>query len=304
MFRTYPAALAAALALTVTSLAGAQQPAGDTTAHHPKPSPTRDERQDARVIAADRARLQHDIGLRDSTRARLVQDRNRLPTEEARIDSLKAALTSARKAHDTAAERRDLAELTRARKVYDQDLDRFKREGAVLAKLDKRADAQEDAIAAARHDLRADRSAQRRPDSAQDVRQAMRRDVHQDARTIATDSARLQREIALRDSTRKMLAQDRTLTRADEARLDSLQAALAKARKTNDAAAVNRDLAAVTQAKRTLEGDKDRDQHERAQLASIDQKVSRESNATADARHDLRADRSALEHPSSKGHRR
>ena len=307
MSRTYSAALVAALALTVTSLAGAQQPARDTTAHHPKSSPTRDERQDRRTISADSARLQRDIALRDSTRARVEQARNRFAGDDARIDSLKARLARDQKAtpRDPAAVRKDLADLKQARNTYDQDLDRWKRERGELAKIEKRVDAQADAETTQRKDLRSDRAGL---DSAQDARQAIRRDERQDAHVIAADSATLHHEIMLRDSARTLLAQDGARTRGDEAKLDSLQAALIRARKTTpaDTAALQ---ASIAQAKKRLESDKDRAQHERTALASIDRKVSKDADATADARHDLRADRSTLEHPAAdragpKSHRR
>jgi hypothetical protein len=307
MSRSSSVALAAALAVTVTSLGRAQQPAADTTAHRSKPSATSDQRQDRRTIAVDSTRLTHDIALRDSARARLVSVRDRLPVDEAKIDSLKAQVARDRKANppDAAAERRDMAALKQARNIYDQDMDRFKRDRAEVATLEKRVDGQADAETAARKDLRADRTGAAKADSA---RQALRRDERQDAHVIVTDSARLHHDIAIRDSARTMLAQDQAGTRADEAKLDSLQAALIRARKNApaDTAAIK---ASIAQAKKTLESDKDRDQHQRSALASADHKVSKEADATADARHDLRTDRSSLEHPAverttAKSHRR
>jgi hypothetical protein len=310
MSRSSSAALVAALAVTVTSLARAQQPAADTTAHRARPSATSDQRQDRRTIAVDSTRLTHDIALRDSARARLVSVRDRLPADEARIDSLKAQVARDRKANppDVAAERRDMAALKQARSIYDQDLDRFKRDRSEVATLEKRVDGQADAETAARKDLRADRTGAPKADSAQKARQAVRRDERQDAHVIATDSTRLHHDIAIRDSARTMLAQDQARTRTDEAKLDSLQAALIRARKNApaDTAAIKTSIA---QAKKTLESDKDRDQHQRSALASADRKVSKEADATADARHDLRTDRSSLEHPAveratAKSHRR
>jgi hypothetical protein len=245
MSRSSSAALVAALAVTVTSLGRAQQPAADTTAHRSKPSATSDERQDRRTIAVDSARLTHDIALRDSARARVEEVRGRFAGDEARIDSLKAKLARDQKAHDPAAVRKDEADLKQARNTYDQDLDRWKRDRAELATIEKRVDSQADAETAARKDLRSDRAG-------------------------------------------NVLAQDQARTRADEAKLDSLQKALIRARKTApaDTTAIQ---ASIAQAKKTLESDKDRDQRQRSGQAS--------------------PARSALEHPgveraTAKSHRR
>jgi hypothetical protein len=287
MSRTSSAAVVAALALTVTSLAGAQQPAGDTATHHPKPSTTPDQRQDRRAISADSARLQHDIAIRDSLRTRVANVRDRFSTDIARADSAKAKLDRDRqvKPPEPAAVRQDMADLKRARNTYDQDLDRFKHDRTQLVKVEQRVDAQVDAETAARKDLRADRRTAFEP-----------RDLRQDAHQVSADSAKLQHDIALRDSTRTLLTRDRARTRTEEAKLDSLQTALSKARKTSpaDTAAIQ---ASIARARKTLESDQDRDQHERAQVASIDHRISKDADATSDARHDQRSDRSALEHP-------
>lgn len=287
MSRMSSAAVVAALTLTVTSLARAQQPATDTATHHSKPSATSDQRQDRRAISADSARLQHDIAIRDSLRTRVANVRDRFSTDIARVDSTKAKLDRDRQAKppDPAAVRQDRADLKRARNTYDQDLDRFKHDRAELAKVEQRVDAQVDAETAARKDLRADRR------TAFD-----RRDLRQDAHQVSADSARLQHDIGLRDSTRTLLTQDRARTRTEEAKLDSLQTALGKARKTSpaDTAAIE---ASIARARKTLESDQDRDQHERAQVASIDHKITKDQDAASDARHDLRSDRSALQHP-------
>ena len=67
---------------------------------------------------------------------------------------------------------------------------------------------------------------------------------------------------------------------------------------------IARDVAALNQAKQALDRDLDRGKQERTLLASMNRKVAKESDVTADARHDLHADRSALEHPSAKSHRK
>ena len=280
MSRTHPAALMTLLALTVTLPAAAQQ--------------------DQRTISADSIKLHHDIALRDSVRSALEADHDRIHADQARLDSLRPALAAARKAtpRDTAAIKRDLAALDRANAALDRDLDQGKREEVRLAALKKRADQESDALQGARKDLRADRSGQKQANGPRDARQ--------DARALSADSTTLRRDIAMRDSARSALEADHDRIHADQGRLDSLKTALAHARKADprDTAAIARDEAALNQAKQALDRDLDRGKQEQSLLASMNRKVTKETDVTADARHDLRSDRSALEHPSSRAHRR
>ena len=96
MYRTYSAALTAVIALTVTSLGAAQQATNDTV-HHTKPSATRDQRQDRRMVATDSTRLRHDIAVRDSLRSALEADHDRTHAATLRADSLRTALAAATK---------------------------------------------------------------------------------------------------------------------------------------------------------------------------------------------------------------
>lgn len=285
MFRIHSAAITVLLALTMTTLAGAQQ----------KAQP--DKRQDQHTITADSARLHRDIAMRDSIRAVVAQDHARTQAGQARLDSLKAALASARKAtpRDTAAIRRDELALAQSKQALDRDLDRAKHERSLLVSIEKKVTRESDATIDARHDLRSDRA-----DTAHHSQSSVRRDERQDARTIAADSIQLRREMALRDSTRAEVAADHARTQADQARLDSLTVALAAARKAGNTAAVRRDEVALAQAKKAVDQDVDRAEHERGILASIDQKITKKEDATVDAHRDLRTDRSAGEHPSSK----
>ncbi|MGH7513351.1 MAG: hypothetical protein ACREOQ_10550 [Gemmatimonadales bacterium] len=164
MSRTHPAALMTLLALTVTSLAGAQQASSDT-AQHAKPSPGRDQRQDQRIISTDSIKLHHDIALRDSVRSALEADHDRIHADQGRLDSLRMALANARKAQprDTAAIARDLAALNQAKQALDRDLDRDKQERSLLASMNRKVTKESDVTADARHDLHADRSALEHP---------------------------------------------------------------------------------------------------------------------------------------------
>jgi hypothetical protein len=189
--------------------------------------------------------------------------------------------------------------LDRAKAALDRELDLGKREQARLASLEKRVDQESDAIKGVRNDLRADRSGHKQANAA-------RSDERQDARALSADSATLQRDIAMRDSARASLEADHDRVHADQARIDSLRAAVTIVRKAQprDTAAITRELAALTHAKQALDRDLDRGKQEQSLLASMNRKVTKESDATADARHDLRADRSALEHPSAGSHRK
>ena len=285
MFRIHSAAITAMLALTITTLAGAQQKAQS------------DKRQDQRTIAADSARLHRDIAMRDSIRAVVAEDHARTQAGQARLDSLKAALATARKTtpRDAAAIQRDELALAQTKKALDRDLDRAQHERSLLASIEKKVTRESDATIDARRDLRSDRA-----DTARHAQSSLGRDERQDARTIAADRLQLRHEIALRDSTRAEVAEDHARTQADQARLDSLKVALAAARKAGDTAAVRRDEVGLAQAKKAVDQDVDRAQRERAMLASIDQKLTKKEDATIDARRDLRTDRSAAPHPSSK----
>jgi hypothetical protein len=155
MFRRYSAALTALLALAVTSLASAQQAASDST----RGTPGRIRARDERAITADTTKRDREIAVRDSVRAILAQDQARTRAEEARIDSLQAALKKERQAtpRDTAAINRDLATLSGMRKKLDTDLDRSRKEKMRLESIEKKVQKETDAAIEAHHDVRQDR---------------------------------------------------------------------------------------------------------------------------------------------------
>jgi hypothetical protein len=159
MFRVSSAALTTLLALSVASLAGAQQASSDT-AHHSQAPLTRDERHDRRTISADSTKLHHDIAVRDSVRSAVEADHDRTHAATLRADSLQAVLAAARKAtpRDSAAIKRDLAALNQAKRALDQDLDRDKRAQAELVAINHKVDRESNTTIDARRDLRGDRS--------------------------------------------------------------------------------------------------------------------------------------------------
>ena len=105
----------------------------------------------------------------------------------------------------------------------------------------------------------------------------------EDAGGAPAGATELDRDIAIRDSTRTAVAEDRALIQVDQARLDSLQGALVNAREATprDAAALRVTAAAVKETKRAVAHDVDRARRERMRLAAIERKVTRESGATA-----------------------
>ncbi|MFL5496437.1 MAG: hypothetical protein ACJ8DC_18780 [Gemmatimonadales bacterium] len=155
MFRRYSAAITALLVLAVTSLASAQQAASDSG----RVVPGRIRARDERAVTADTIKLNRETAVRDSARAALGRDHAQTQAEEARIDTLQAALKKDRQAtpRDTTAINRDLATLTRMRKKLDSDLDRDHREKTRLEGLEKKVQKESDAAIEAHHDIRQDR---------------------------------------------------------------------------------------------------------------------------------------------------
>jgi hypothetical protein len=118
------------------------------------------------------------------------------------------------------------------------------------------------------------------------------RAVAHDQRAITTDTVKLHRDIAVRDSARAALDREHQRTHAEGLQIDSLKARLAREEKATprDNALVKRDLAMLTRDRRQLDRDLDRDRQEAARVDTIEQRVKKESDAAIDAHHKLRAD--------------
>ena len=117
------------------------------------------------------------------------------------------------------------------------------------------------------------------PARAQDVRGGDGPDA-----SASSDGVReLDRDIALRDSTRAVVAEDEARIQVDQARLDSLETTLANAREAvpRDAAATRRAADAVKAARKSVAHDVSRTKHERELLAELETKVSGELAALA-----------------------
>jgi hypothetical protein len=154
MFRIHTAVLTAMLALAVTSL-GAAQTATDST--------RRDLKQDNRAFARDTVKLNQDIAMRDSVRATLAQERNRMQVGDARIDSLQSQLDRARKAtpRDSAAIKRDETALANARKAQDREIDRYKQEMSRLKLVEAKVRKESDTTIDVHRDIKQDRASVR-----------------------------------------------------------------------------------------------------------------------------------------------
>lgn len=156
MFRRYPAALAVLLLATVTSLAHAQQAAGDST--------RRDRAQDQRTITHDTVTLHREMAVRDSLRRQVKDDHADVRTDEKRVDSLQTALRRDRKAApgDTARVRTELASLQQKLRTDRQDIGRDEKR---LDFTEKQLHQESHAVIAAHHDVREDRAKRAHPDS-------------------------------------------------------------------------------------------------------------------------------------------
>jgi hypothetical protein len=119
------------------------------------------------------------------------------------------------------------------------------------------------------------------------------RAIGRDQRVIGTDTLKLNRDIAMRDSARTALALEHHRTQAETARIDSLKTKLDRDRKATprDTALVNREMATLTHDRKQLDQDLDRDRKQAAREDKIEQRVKKESDAAIDAHHDLGRDR-------------
>ncbi len=122
---------------------------------------------------------------------------------------------------------------------------------------------------------------------------SLRHDRTHDQRMITRDTLKLQQHVAVRDSLRAKVQQDQDTIAADKKLIDSLQAGIATAKKASprDTLAINRGLATLTQLRQKRDSALNRTQRERKRLDFAERTVKRESEASSDARQDLRSDR-------------
>jgi hypothetical protein len=110
-------------------------------------------------------------------------------------------------------------------------------------------------------------------------------------RAITTDTMRLHRDIAMRDSARATLSQDQAQTRAVGKQIDSLKTVLDRERKATprDSTAIKRDEAALKQLRQQQDRDLDRDRHAKSRVDAIVKKVDKESDAASAAHQKIKA---------------
>jgi hypothetical protein len=127
-------------------------------------------------------------------------------------------------------------------------------------------------------------------DSARSRSAQLARVRSRDQRAITTDTIRLHREIAIRDSARTMLDQDQARTHAIGTQIDSLKAVLDRERKATprDTVAINRNLTALTGLRQKLDRSLDRERREKTRVDSLDSRVRKESDAAIDAHQDIK----------------
>jgi hypothetical protein len=123
-----------------------------------------------------------------------------------------------------------------------------------------------------------------------DSTHAARVTVRED-RAIATDTMRLHRDIAMRDSARTTLNRGQAQTSALGKQIDSLKTVLDRERKASprDTTAIKRNEAALKQMRRQQDRDLDRDRREKSRVESIEKRVDKESDAAIAAHQKIKA---------------
>jgi hypothetical protein len=134
--------------------------------------------------------------------------------------------------------------------------------------------------------------AQQSTDTLHQVRDSLQHARHHDQKMVASDTVKLQRDIAIRDSVRTSLTRDQAASQADQKRIDSVKAVLDKERKATprDSAAINRNLALVKRLQTTHDQELARSRQEKKRLDFDEKTVKRESQASIAAHHGVRAD--------------
>jgi hypothetical protein len=117
-------------------------------------------------------------------------------------------------------------------------------------------------------------------------------DGDRDKQALTTDTIKLHRDIALKDSAQAMLLRDRTQTQTDEKQLDSLRAMLKHDRQASprDTAAIAKDQAAVTSLEKKVKMDRDQTRREETRLDLAQKAVRRESHAAFEEHRDIHSD--------------
>lgn len=133
--------------------------------------------------------------------------------------------------------------------------------------------------------------AQQSTDTTKQATDSLQHARHHDEKMITSDTVKLNRDIAVRDSVRKVLDQDQATATAEGKKIDSLKVALDKERKATprDSAAINRTQAALKQAQSSHDRMLDKASREKKRAEFAEKTVKRESQAAIDAHKDVRA---------------
>jgi hypothetical protein len=114
-----------------------------------------------------------------------------------------------------------------------------------------------------------------------------------DKKALTTDTVKLHRDIALKDSAQAMVNRDRAQLKTDETQLDSLRAALKRDRQAAppNTATIDKDAAAVKSLEKTVDEDRARANREETRLDVAQKAVRRESHAAFEEHQDIRQDK-------------
>ncbi len=133
--------------------------------------------------------------------------------------------------------------------------------------------------------------AQQSTDTVKQADDSLQHARHHGEKMITSDTVKLNRDIAIRDSVRKVLDSDQAAATAEGKKIDSLKVVLDKERKASprDAAAISRTQGEINQAQSRHDQMLDKASREKKRSEFAEKTVKRESQAAIDAHHDVRA---------------
>jgi hypothetical protein len=133
--------------------------------------------------------------------------------------------------------------------------------------------------------------AQQSTDTTKQITDSLQHARHHGEKMITRDTVKLNRDIAVRDSVRKVLDQDQAAATAEGKKIDSLKLALDKERKATprDNAAITRTEAALKEAQSRHDQMLDKASREKKREEFAEKTVKRESQAAIQAHKDVRA---------------
>ena len=123
-----------------------------------------------------------------------------------------------------------------------------------------------------------------------------------DQQALTTDTIKLHRDIAVKDSAQAMVNRDRAQLKTDETQLDTMRATLKRNRQASppNTAAIDKDAAAVKSLEKKVDEDRARANREETRLDLAQKEVRRESHAAFEEHQDIRQDKPRSEEPTHK----